>query len=269
MIQLLELLALIIGFLHLVDRVAENEPKKKISAYILNKASVSFSAFGAATISTFIKVFLDKNGSLSLARVMLFSTFASASIFTFMVLQPGPMQEFAVLSKVGIGLITALATAYLSVPSDYFSLSITKIIFFEKDVSPLKMVPLWLVDVSCSVLVPAIPMALALYGIVEANKASDAYDSTILSLFALFTYGIAISAVTSTLISVLQLIVVLTGIILNYLAQPLLRTFESVSSQTKIDEYPLTIISLAFSLIVVFSLLAYKMCMIAVLAVFT
>lgn len=229
----------------LIDTLLKKHHKIIIYQYLFREKNISFDSFEKSTINGLIEIFLyrDGCGHISPYKVAYLSTafpiFAAIAILTSETIARGFVEQIFYFSF--IMLLLTILNIYISFPIDFFSVYVTKKIFYKRDYSSRKAIFLWLFDMIISS-IPSI-IALIFIAISEINN-NDIGDGKKLIL------GMFLGSITSTLIiSILQIFIISIGSIIRGIIF-ITRFSDYIRDNTNSTEYPVTI-CLIFGAIVI------------------
>ncbi len=250
----LPILALI-SFPMVVDSLMKETPKKKIADYICGLPSVSFREFEYSTIASFIQIFLDRKGRLSFPKVYLYSFLGSVMLMTtFIGLRKhtdvfGQSTDVSMtnLQMIAAILFMALITSYLSVASDYMSLSITKFIFIREARNSSLLPAYILIDVILSISATLVPVLL-IYGAVNSFAGTLVSEQQAIAASSPVLVSSTTAISLSLFVSVMYIVVMVFGVAIRSSVGFTLGYLKNLSRFLNVEKYPISILILASSL---------------------
>lgn len=241
-------IALVLPVCLAIDQLGGKEFKSNVSGYILKNKNISFVDFEYSVIRSLIGLFIKENGEISALRVLAYSFTGSIFMMASLI---GLRQYTEVFGVPPVGgfqpLVMAIAIialsiifSYLSVASDYFSIFVTKTIFLKPN-RKASFLPFYIIlDLFISTIVPFIPLVL-LHGFGSLFVDDVMREEQVMTTLAPITIGILVTMYLSALITFLQIMVLIYGLMLRYTFGSALVLLKKYSKFLNIEDSPLAV----------------------------
>lgn len=230
------------------DRIMQDDMRLSIASYISKGSNISVVNFETSIISSAIGGFVNSKGALSAKRVVVYTSVGYTLFYAPMVIwlvRSGEFSETPGYTSVGSAIILIFGMlpfcVYASLPSDYFSIAITKWLFYKENYPMWKLPLVWVIDIVLSLTIPVIPMAV-LYNIGSQAVYGDVGGVSGSRWGMLFAITLLSSSILSILISIFQLLAIIGGMIMRITVGPIAMSSKLATKLFKLQDYPLTAI---------------------------
>ncbi len=236
-IEFISIIGAVIALFGVFDFFLETNHRNKLAEYIFGFHSIKFPEFETNVIKGLLNPFL-RNGKLSYLRILAIYSPIGALI---------PISLFLFYEGIydGIAVVPILFCIVLvaSWPMDCWSLKVTNFLFVENTPNFPKSAGYIFVDVFLSFIPVYIMAAIAIYG---STYARDSFTEETIQI--VFGYSAIASFLTSSLISLIQVIVLLIGSLSRF-TLTITKINQVLAMNSRVHDYPLTFIGFVTGLI--------------------